>query len=90
MESAADQVTALAATRALAEENVRVRTIAFAEGFATSLEVVDARLTLEKVRIDRLLAAYDYVCALSEALEVAGQAQRFPELAARADVEVER
>lgn len=88
--SAADQVSALATTRALAEENVRVRTIAFAEGFATSLDVVDASLALEKVRMERLLAAYDYVCALAEALEVAGQGQRFPELAARADVEVER
>jgi outer membrane protein TolC len=90
MLSAREQLDALGASRALAEESLRVRTRAFEEGLGTSLDVVDARLALEKVRLERLLAAYDYVSALADVLETSGQAERFVELQARADVEVER
>lgn len=86
---ARDRFLALESTLALAEENLRARTRAFEEGMATSLEVVDARLTLAGVRLERLLAAYGYDVALAELLEACGQSDRFETYRASADVEVE-
>ena len=79
-EKAREQYEALEATRALADENLRARTRAFEEGVGTSLEVVDARLAQEKVRLERLAAAYGFVNALAELLEASGQGDRFEEL----------
>jgi len=79
-EKAREQFEALEATRALAEENLRARTRAFEEGFGTSLEVVDARLAQEKVRLERLAAAHGFVNALAELLEASGQGGRFEEM----------
>ena len=90
MVSAREQLDALGATRELAEENLRVRTRGFEEGVGTSLEVVDARLALEKVRIEQLRAAYDFVTSLADVLATSGQAGRFLELQAVGNVEVER
>ncbi len=82
-EKAREQYGALEATRALADENLRSRSRAFEEGLATSLEVVDARLAQEKVRLERLAAAFGYVNALAELLEACGQGDRFEEMRAR-------
>ncbi len=87
---AREQFDALDATRALAEENLRVRERAFAEGFATSLEVVDARLALARVGLERLAAAYDFDVALAGLLSACGEGSSFDRYRARADVEVER
>jgi outer membrane protein TolC len=83
-EKAREQYTALDATRALADENLRARTRAFEEGVGTSLEVVDARLAQEKVGLERLAAAYGFVNALAELLEASGQGGRFEEMRTRA------
>jgi outer membrane protein TolC len=83
-EKAREQLEALEATRALADENLRARTRAFEEGLGTSLEVVDARLAQEKVRLERLAAAYGFVNALAELLEASGQGDRFEEMRTRA------
>jgi outer membrane protein TolC len=76
-EKAREQFAALDATGALAEENLRARARAFEEGVGTSLEVVDARLAQERVRLERLAAAYGFVNALAELLEASGQGDRF-------------
>jgi outer membrane protein TolC len=90
-EKAREQYEALEATRALTEENLRARTRAFEEGVGTSLEVVDARLAQEKVRLERLAAAYGFVNALAELLEASGQGGRFEEMRTRASArEVQR
>ena len=77
VEKAREQYAALEATRALTDENLRARTRAFEEGVGTSLEVVDARLAQEKVRLERLAAAYGFVNALAELLEASGQGDLF-------------
>jgi len=82
LEKARDQYDALKPAQALAAENLRVRTRAFEEGLATSLDVVDARLSASRVELERLAAAYDFDVALAELLEASGQAARFEELRA--------
>lgn len=80
---ARDQFVTLEATLGLAEEHLRVRTRAFEEGLATSLEVVDARLALSRVQLERLLAAYEYDVALAELLEATGQSDRYEDFRGR-------
>ncbi|HPN38171.1 MAG TPA: TolC family protein [Melioribacteraceae bacterium] len=50
----------------LANENLRMNEKRFESGLGTSLEVIDARLSLEKVEIDRLVALNQYYKALTE------------------------
>ncbi len=90
MAKAREQYTSLDASVAAASEVVRVRGRAFDEGFATSVEVVDAQLTLQGVRLQRLLAAYDYDVALAELLEATGEPGRFSDLRRQADLFPER
>lgn len=56
----------------LSRELVRMRRKAFAEGMATSTEVVDAEVMLSKVRIAVLLAYYEYDVALANLLSLCG------------------
>jgi len=79
---AREQFDALEASLDLGRENLRVRTRAFEEGFATSLDVVDARLSLSRVELERLAAAYDYDVALAELLEQSGQSDRLEQILA--------
>lgn len=88
-EKARDQHDALGAARALAAESLETRTRAFEEGLGTSLEVVDARLALARVELERLVASYEQVVALADLLEAAGEPGRFEELRAGGE-EVER
>lgn len=79
---ARDQFEALKSAEDLAGENLRVRTRAFEEGLATSLDVVDARLSAARVQLERLAAAYQFDVALAELLEASGQSDRFEALQA--------
>ena len=56
----------------LAEEYLRVREKAFAQGFATSVDVVDANLNLSSVKIDRLKALYEFNVAKAKLMELTG------------------
>ena len=85
---ALEQFDALEASLALAEENLHVQRRAFEEGFATSLNVVDAQLSLSGVQMERLVAAFDFDVALAELLEASGQSERFEEYRSRAYMEV--
>ena len=60
-----------------AEEYVRVREKAFHEEMTNATEVVDARLALSKVRIERLEAMYGFDKTLSQILQYAGISEQF-------------
>ncbi|HMM35962.1 MAG TPA: TolC family protein, partial [Thermoanaerobaculia bacterium] len=87
---AQEQIEAFGAALELARENVRVRTRAFEEGVATSLDVVDALLSLAKVELGRLAAARDLDVALAELLEAAGRTETYETLRAGGAGDVEK
>ncbi|PIE72671.1 MAG: hypothetical protein CSA20_06890 [Deltaproteobacteria bacterium] len=74
---ALDEFDGLASSIALAEENVRLREKGFALGMSTSLDVVDARLFLESVKTQRLVAAYNYLLSFTRLLAMAGETELF-------------
>ncbi len=84
MEKTREQYDSLDTTLALTAENLRVRTRAFEEGMATSLEVVDATLLHARAQLGRLKAAYDFDTAFFQLLESSGQTGRYQEYLARA------
>ena len=51
----------------------------FSQGLFTSLDVVDARLFLESVKNQRLVASYNYVVSLAELLALSGEPKKFME-----------
>ncbi len=70
---AREEYQGLASSLELAVENERLREKAFAQGLATSLEVVDAQFLVTAVRTQRMAAAYNHVIALARLLALAGQ-----------------
>jgi outer membrane protein TolC len=56
----------------LAKENLRVNEARFQTGYGTSLEVIDAQLSLEKTEIDKLSSLYDYYNNLTDLLAASG------------------
>ena len=72
-----EEYDALKDTIALAKEALRVRTRSFEEGLSTSLDVVDAQLTLSGARIKQLTSVYQFDTALAELLEAAGAGAEF-------------
>lgn len=77
MQKAQDNVNALNTTIELSEELVRMRKKAFAEGMATSTEVVDAETLLSQVKVARLAAYYEYDVALMNLLALCGTPEKF-------------
>ena len=55
-----------------AKEALRTATLAFKEGFGTSLQVTDAQMMLSKVKIERLNAVYNYDVNLTDLLKTNG------------------
>lgn len=55
-----------------ATEALRTASLAFKEGFGTSLQVTDAQMMLSKVKIDRLYAVYNYDVNLTDLLKTNG------------------
>ncbi len=70
----------LGAQADLARENHRVTTARFEQGLATSLEVVDAWLAMQKADLDRLAAAGDGWTAAQEILWASGRTDAFAPL----------
>jgi outer membrane protein TolC len=58
---------------ALAEENLRLNEKRFETGLGTSLEVIDAQLSYEKIKLDRKAALYDYYKAINDLLQASGE-----------------
>lgn len=76
---AREEYTGLASSLKLANENIHMRELAFAQGLSTSLEVVDAELFLVSVKTQRQVAAYQYVLSLARLLALSNQMTQFPE-----------
>ena len=85
---ARERLQSLAASFEAAEENLRVRTKAFEEGYGTSLDVVDAELALSRARIERLTAVYRMDVSLAALLEAGGRSERFVEYQKNSRAEV--
>ena len=77
LQKALDNVRALNTTIELSEELVRMRKKAFAEGMATSTEVVDAETLLSKTKVARLAAYYEYDVTLMNLLALCGIPEQF-------------
>ena len=77
LQKAQDNVRALNTTIVLSEELVRIRKKSFAEGMATSTEVVDAETMLATVRVARLAAYYEYDVTLMNLLAICGTPEHF-------------
>lgn len=84
-----DEYKAIDSSLAMAEENVKLRRIAYNSGLSTSLELNDAELFLAAKKTERLKVAYDYVQKLSYLMILSESSERFMELAASGE-EVER
>jgi len=89
LSSYTQQLESMRTTYVFAEEYLRVQKKAFAEGFATSKDVVDAETTLSKVKTGRLKIMNDYVRTLAKMLEFAGRPEMFLEYSQREDRERE-
>lgn len=74
---ALDNVTALKTTVEMSKELVRSRQKAYAEGMATSIEVIDAELMLSKVRVAILMAYFQFDSGLIKLLSVCGVPDTF-------------
>ena len=83
-ESALEQYQSLETTMALAQESLRSERKAYEAAVGTSLDVIDAELSLSRAQVDRLNALYDLDLALARLLEASGQSDRFLEYLDRA------
>jgi outer membrane protein TolC len=72
-----EQISELNSAQEFTEEYLRVRQKAFLEGMATSNDVVDASLSLVKVKIEKLQAAYSFDLSLAKLLELSGQSEKY-------------
>jgi len=70
----------LSSSLALAKENLRLRELAFSEGLATSIDVVDAQTFLTGAKTKRLNAIYNFVQKISQLAVLSGQRELFFEL----------
>lgn len=73
MLAAKEEYESLGKAEELAEENLRLNSLSFSEGMATSLEVIDAQLALSKAKTDRCRALYDYAVARAELMRSCGR-----------------
>mgnify|MGYP000023222213 FL=1 len=62
-----------------ADESLRVARLSFRELQGTSRDVTDAELVAASARVEQALAAYEYVDALINLMEVSGQMERLPD-----------
>lgn len=72
-----EEIINLQLQQKLAEELVRARTKAFAEGLATSTDVVDAENALSLIKLLTLNVKYAYIVSLAGLLEYSGQSKEF-------------
>ncbi len=87
---ALEQFDSLQASSDLAVENLKARSRAFQEGQATSLDLVDAQLSLSANRMERMKAAYGCDVSLAELLQASGMGDEFPRYLALAQMDVEK
>lgn len=66
----------LGKTLSLAQENLRLNDKRFQSGMGTSLEVIDAQLSLEKNQVESLVSLYDYYKSLTDLYVVTGNPKK--------------
>ena len=76
-EQAIEEVKGLNSSLTLAKENLRLRTKAFNQGLATSLEVVDAELYVASVRTQQQVASFNYLISLNKLLALSSEMKTF-------------
>jgi outer membrane protein TolC len=74
---AQEEVASLHISLTLAQENKRLRDLAFSQGLSTSIEKVDAELKLSAVQTQQLAARYRYVLAYAKLMAISGQLDEF-------------
>ncbi len=84
-----EQLETMEKTYEFVSEYLRVQKKAFAEGFATSKDVVDAELAVTKVKTGRIKVLNDYVLSLAKLLEFSGRTDLFLEYSKRENREGE-
>ncbi len=67
-------------TLALSAENLKITEKRFQEGLSKSIDVIDARLLDEKIRIERLHSLYEYNLALADVYLSTGQPKKAVEI----------
>ncbi|AZQ12158.1 TolC family protein [Shewanella khirikhana] len=77
LKQAEEEYRALASSRELALENLRLRELAFNQGMSTSIERVDAELKLTAVDTQQLGAKFRYVQAYARLMAISGQLDDF-------------
>jgi outer membrane protein TolC len=87
---AREQFDALETSLALVDENLRARRRAFEEGLATSLDVVDAQLSLSVVSVERLRVVCDFDTALAQLLVASGRGYEFSHYLTESGLKVEK
>jgi outer membrane protein TolC len=70
---AQESLASLAATEALAQESLRAQSLAFENGFATGLDVQDAELALQRLRMAKAKSAFDAWCAYAQLVAATGE-----------------
>lgn len=81
-----EEYNSLTSSIDLANENYKLRTIAFKEGLTTSVELVEAQTFLESVKTKRLNAAYLYLQKLALLCVLSGERNRFFEFVEEKDI----
>jgi outer membrane protein TolC len=84
-----EQLVELESAQKYADEYLAAREQEFQQDMTNSTEVVDARLALAKVRIERLEVLYNYDLILARMLEIAGVPQDFSAYFKRPGVKTE-
>ena len=77
LQQAQEVAVALNTSLSLAEENLRLREIAFNQGLSTSIDRVDAELKLSAVKTQQLGAKYRYVQSYARLMSISGQLDDF-------------
>ncbi len=78
-ETALEQYESLKSSQALTEENLKLYRQSFKEGLATSIEVIDAELALEKVKLEQSQALFDYNSAYAKLVDICGKSRELME-----------
>ncbi|MEC4725464.1 TolC family protein [Shewanella sp. D64] len=77
LQQAQEEAVALNTSLSLAEENLRLREMAFNQGLSTSIDRVDAELKLSAVKMQQLGAKYRYVQSYARLMSISGQLDDF-------------
>ena len=77
MLQAKEEADALDVSLALATENLRLRELSFNQGLSTSIDRIDAELSLTAVKTQQLGAKYRYMQAYAKVMAISGQVDEF-------------